>query len=583
MLFVVGDDFFALLTLEEVAGNFLVGEVAGDGEDLAVKVPPVGVDALAVLKERLEHAVGDDRQRVAQRDQLLIIMEDGIRVRHRGLRVDLLVVGVHRNPRLAGREARVLRIVPLYRRAGVVAAHLVKVGEHGRPVHDLFLDDVLLIGVDRLNVIKVVGRREMRIGHAEFFALVDVRRALHQVQAGCEHLRGENAPLGGVVAEAGDRAGLVVVVPVERIPGLPLQLGLPFVEGLAKLRKVRLLRRPFAAESAGDGFDMLKMENHAELRALGIGIFLGFVHGHAGRLADGQKVILRKDAAVHLLQVLVDTRAVVDVGAVEAQVADRVLTVRETLVLGDHADDVHAEAVDALLAPPGHHVEDLVADLRVLPVKIRLLLREEVEIVLAGLLVILPGRAGEAGFPVVRFFAVARILPDVEVALGVVPGAPALDEPGMLVGGVVHHKVHDDLEAEAVCGREHLVEVFHRAEFGHDIAVIGDVVAVVVVGGFVDGREPDHVRAELLNIRKSCGDARKVADAVAVRILKASGINLINDGFLPPKPLFLCHVFLLSKQVFYAGCGPPDVGPLINNMRNLNAKVKTNFNEKSAK
>ena len=265
------------------------------------------------------------------------------------------------------------------------------------------------------------------------------------MEAGRKHLRGEDAPLWSVVPEAGDRAGLVVVVPVERVPGLALQLQLPFVESRAKLREMRLLVRPFAGQRARDGLDVLEMEDHPKLRALGICILLRLVHGHASCLADGQKVIFRQHAAVHFLQELVDPRAVVDVGAVEAKVAHGGLAIREALILGDHADNVHTEAVDSLLAPPGHHVEDLVTDLRVLPIEVGLLFGEEVQVVLTCLFIELPRRAGEAGFPVVGGLAVLRILPDVEIAERAVLGAAALNEPGVLVGGVVHDKVHNDL------------------------------------------------------------------------------------------------------------------------------------------
>ena len=42
-------------------------------------------------------------------------------------------------------------------------------------------------------------------------------------------------------------------------------------------------------------------------------------------------------------------------------------------VLGNQVDDVHAEAVHALVQPEAHDVVDLFADLRVLPVQVGLL------------------------------------------------------------------------------------------------------------------------------------------------------------------------------------------------------------------
>jgi len=42
-------------------------------------------------------------------------------------------------------------------------------------------------------------------------------------------------------------------------------------------------------------------------------------------------------------------------------------------VLGNQVDDVHAEAVDAAVQPPGHHLVDGAAPLGVLPVEVGLL------------------------------------------------------------------------------------------------------------------------------------------------------------------------------------------------------------------
>ena len=49
----------------------------------------------------------------------------------------------------------------------------------------------------------------------------------------------------------------------------------------------------------------------------------------------------------------------------------------------------------------------------------------------------------------------------------------------MLVGGVVDHKIHHELHAALVQAGDQLVKVGEGAEHRVDIAVVGDVVAVV--------------------------------------------------------------------------------------------------------
>ena len=86
--------------------------------------------------------------------------------------------------------------------------------------------------------------------------------------------------------------------------------------------------------------------------------------------------------------------------------------------------------------------------------------------------------------------------PPVPVPLRVVGAAAGLDEPRVLVGGVVDHQVHDHLHAAGVHPGQQLVEVGQGAEHRLDAGVVADVVAVVVLRGRVDRRQPQHVDPE---------------------------------------------------------------------------------------
>ena len=87
----------------------------------------------------------------------------------------------------------------------------------------------------------------------------------------------------------------------------------------------------------------------------------------------------------------------------------------------------------------------------------------------------------------------------------------------MLVGAVRIDLVDDDLEPERVRALDQRVEVGERAEHRIDVAIIGDVVAEVAHRRGEEGRQPDRVDAEARDIIELRGDARQVADAVAVR------------------------------------------------------------------
>lgn len=106
--FVVGDQLFACQIIEERAVLFLIGEVAGNGQYLPVKMALVSVDRFTVLKKSLEFSIDDDRKRVTQLNQLLIVMENRIRLSDSGLRIDFFVVRVYVDPWSTVCEACVL-------------------------------------------------------------------------------------------------------------------------------------------------------------------------------------------------------------------------------------------------------------------------------------------------------------------------------------------------------------------------------------------------------------------------------------------------------------------------------------------
>ncbi len=208
--------------------------------------------------------------------------------------------------------------------------------------------------------------------------------------------------------------------------------------------------------------------------------------------------------------------------------------------LGDLGDDVHAEAVDAAIHPPIHHLVDGLAHLGILPVEVGLLLGVLVEEVFAALRVILPCGAAEVGAPLVRLGArSARLMarlggtPPIPIRMRIVLVAGGL-EPGVLVGRVVDDQVHHDPQAALVRLGEQFVHVLEGAEQRVDVLVIGDVVAVVVLRGPVDRGQPQHVHAEVGEVVEAAGDALQVADAVAVGILEGTRVDLVDHRVRPP-------------------------------------------------
>ena len=203
---------------------------------------------------------------------------------------------------------------------------------------------------------------------------------------------------------------------------------------------------------------------------------------------------------------------------------------------------VDTEAVDAPIEPEAQDAAELLPDDGIRPVEIGLRRVEDVQVPLTGGSVGIgrarPGGAAEHRLPVVRGQFARRALAVAEKVARTLratgPGGERLPEPDVLVARVVRDQVDDDPDAAGMRGREHLIEVGQRAEERVDIAVVGHVVAGVLLGRGHERAQPDGVDAEALQRIEAARHSGKVADPVAVRVRERAGVDLVDDGGAPP-------------------------------------------------
>ena len=105
----------------------------------------------------------------------------------------------------------------------------------------------------------------------------------------------------------------------------------------------------------------------------------------------------------------------------------------------------------------------------------------------------------------------------------------------MLVARVVRDEIEHHADAALRRLAHELLGVGQRAERGIDRAVVGDVVAPVLVGRQHDRIEPDALDAEPLQMVEAGGDPAQVADAVGVRVHVGAGIDLVEHAVAPPR------------------------------------------------
>ena len=115
---------------------------------------------------------------------------------------------------------------------------------------------------------------------------------------------------------------------------------------------------------------------------------------------------------------------------------------------------------------------------------------------------------------------------------------------------MVQHQIHDDTDIALLRFGDEPVEVGEGAILRVDVVVVGDVVAEVDLRRGIDGREPDGVDAQALQVVEARGDAIEVANTVAVRVLKAARIDFVDDRVLPP----------VTRILLGGGCVLPGTG-----------------------
>ena len=104
----------------------------------------------------------------------------------------------------------------------------------------------------------------------------------------------------------------------------------------------------------------------------------------------------------------------------------------------------------------------------------------------------------------------------------------------MLVGGVRQHELGDDPHAAPVALGQKAPEVAQRPVGGVDLAVVGDVVAVVAQRRRIEGKKPERRHSQPLQVVELLDQSLEVADAVPVGVAEGPHVELVDDGVLVP-------------------------------------------------
>ena len=184
-------------------------------------------------------------------------------------------------------------------------------------------------------------------------------------------------------------------------------------------------------------------------------------------------------------------------------------------------EHIQAKTVHAALQPEAKHIQDCLAHFRIAEVEVGLFGAKGVVIILVQAAVVFPAGAAEKRQPVVGVISIRRrVPPEVPIVVWVVLRFQRFLEPGMLVGTVIQHQVHDDVNVAAVSFVKEQVKILHTAKLRVYVEIVRDVIAKIHIGGRVDWRKPDAVDAEVFEIVQALDDTLQIPDSIRVGILK---------------------------------------------------------------
>ena len=155
-----------------------------------------------------------------------------------------------------------------------------------------------------------------------------------------------------------------------------------------------------------------------------------------------------------------------------------------------------------------------------------------------------PDTAAEVGTPVAWQFSVRTVFNIKILSVLSIRIFAGFFEPFVLIRAVIDDEIHQDVHIAFLGLSNQTVHIVHGTEARVDIIIIGNIVALICERRAVDRREPDNVDTEVFEVIEFADNARKITNAVSVRITEAFWVDLIGCFFVPP-------FFLHSKNSFH--------------------------------
>ena len=219
--------------------------------------------------------------------------------------------------------------------------------------------------------------------------------------------------------------------------------------------------------------DVFKLEDHRQFLSLWIRVELSNLWRCTPGLSYCQEIFVTKGGLVHLLEIGMEHRTVIDYFLIRN--------------FPNHVNDIHTETTNTFINPEVHHLVNFLAKFFIFPVEIGLFLTEKVEIVLTRLFIVFPGGSTKD-----RLQIIGLIPPDIVVTLRAIRILTSLDKPGVFIRGMIDYQVHDNSNITLLSFCDEFIHVLHGSENSCNRLIISNIITIIIHRTIINRRKPNR-------------------------------------------------------------------------------------------
>ena len=235
---------------------------------------------------------------------------------------------------------------------------------------------------------------------------------------------------------------------------------------------------------------MLKLEYHIQFISVFTRIFLCFFNCNSSCFTNCHDIIFWKDFMIHFLKKFMDSWTMYAIWSKIAIKSVIHFSIRKSLIFGNHTDNIHTETINSFFTPEFHHIVNFLAYFFIFPIEIRLFFWKQMQIIHLCLRIIFPCRTAECSSPVIRFFSVYRVFPDIIITIWIIFWLAAFNKPVMFIRCMIDYKIHQNPDGSFVCFTQQFLIILHSSIFFINSTVIRNIITIIVLRWFQHRRNP---------------------------------------------------------------------------------------------